>query len=108
MAAKKLRPHQSLPDVVWRYLVYLESRLLHDPNARELAGRVSALVGEVTSTWQGLQSSWRAAITAQALVDYINYLLDQSTVRFSRVLLSQDDIAFNTDHPRYKRYFPVS
>lgn len=107
MGLRKVYPTQSLTETIWHYLVYLEARLLNDPNARDLAPKITKLVDTIEHTAQGQRSRWRAEIVAQALVDYANYLLDQQTARFSRVLLSQDDIALDTNHPRYTRYFTI-
>ena len=107
MGLRKLYTTQSLADSIWHYLVYLEARLLNDANADEFAPEVTELINRVEKTWQLQRSKWRTEISAQARVDYANERLDQQTSRFSRVLLSQEDINLDTEHPRYKRYFTV-
>jgi hypothetical protein len=108
MGLRKLYATQSLADIVWRYLVYLEARLSTNSDAKEFAPVVTTLIEETESTWQSQRTKERAEITAQAAVDTANDHLDQQTTRFSRVLLSQEGIDLNFEHPRYKRYFPVS
>jgi hypothetical protein len=108
MGLRKVYATQSLSDFIWYYLVYSEARLLNDENAKEYAAKITALIKEVEVTWQGQRTAWRAEIAAQAKVDAANYHLDHQTKRFARILLSQEDIALNTNHPRYKRYFSIA
>jgi hypothetical protein len=108
MGLRKVYATQSLADIIWHYMVYLEARLLTDSNAKEFAPEATTLIDEVESTWQGQRSKWRAEVSAQARVDYANEQLDQQTLRFSRVLLSQEGVDLDAEHPRYKRYFTSS
>lgn len=106
MPPRKLYARQSLADVIWYHLVYLEARLLNDPNAADLAPEVTALVERVEAVWREQRAVWRSQINAQARVSYLNRVLDKHTIQHSKVLLSTDDINFDTNHPRYKRYYP--
>lgn len=104
---KKFYPTQSLADVVWFYLAYMESRMSWDPAAQDQAPLVAALRKEVEEAWLGQRAVWLGEIRAQAGVDYENFRLDRSTKRHSRVMLNLPEVDGRTEHPRYARYYTM-
>jgi uncharacterized protein (UPF0147 family) len=105
MGLRKFYSTQSLFNVVWLHLAYLASRLVSDPRAAEHVPTATALMGRVENTLGTQRTARFGQIAAQAKIDYLNYTLDKSVVRCSRVLLNLPDIDQDTAHPRYTRYY---
>jgi uncharacterized protein (UPF0147 family) len=105
MGLRKFYSTQSLFNVVWLHLAYLASRLASDPRAAEYVPTATALLARVENAIIAQRVTRFGQIAAQAKIDYLNYTLDASVVRCSRVLLNLPDIDQDTDHPRYARYY---
>jgi hypothetical protein len=102
-------PTDSL-DFVWDYLVYAYVRLLHDPEANDLAADLLVLITKVEDeVWKGQRGHWRAEIEAQAFVDAINYRTDGRTRLFQPDLeRASRSLPSALAEQRMKRYFPIA
>jgi hypothetical protein len=108
MAHRKVYPTQSLLDVIWVYLVYLEARLLRDANTKDLVSKVTSLLDRVEAAAKAQRDKFRSIINSQAGVDLQNFFLDKNVIRFSRVLLNTEEIDHNINHAHYKLYYTMS
>jgi hypothetical protein len=108
MGHRKVYATQSLLDVIWVYMVYLEARLLRDPNAKDLAPNVTILLERIENAAKEQRGRFRSIINSQAAVDGVNFSMDKNVIRFSRVLLNTEEIEHDLKHPHYELYYTMS
>jgi hypothetical protein len=92
-------------DSAWEEMVFTESRLLGDANAKVFAANITTLLSRLDQVHGGQRSAWRDEITAQAAVNALDDRLDDWVRSFDLVL--QTIVNQNTASPRYRRYFAV-
>jgi hypothetical protein len=102
MIIRTLRDSESL-DSIAEDLLFTESRLKSDENAKELAPVMTALMTSVDQVRAGQVAASRDEVTAHAQVAAADYQLDDWIKTFDRELL--DVLRGNTKSPRYERYF---
>jgi hypothetical protein len=102
MIIRTLRDSESL-DSVAEDLLFTESRLKSDEQAKEFAPVISGLMSNVDTVRSGKVAASRDEVTAQAVVAAADYQLDDWIRGFDRAL--QGVVRGNTESPRYQRYF---
>jgi hypothetical protein len=105
MIIRTLRDSESL-DSIAEELLFTESRLKSDENAKEFAPGVSALMVNVDRVRSGQVAASRDEVTAQAMVAFADDRLDDWIGGFDRDL--QDVVQGNTQSPRYGRYLSTA
>ena len=104
MTIRVIRDNEAL-ETTWEEMVFTESRLLGDANAKVFAANITGLVSRLEQVRSGQLGVWREEITAQAAVNALDDRLDDWVRSFDLVL--QTIVKQDTTSPRYKRYFAV-
>lgn len=101
--APRLIQYDDSIDFIWQEVVYTEARLMADPQAADLAPRVTACIARVDGARGALLGVMRAEIVAQASVDAADDQLDGAVGGLGKTL----DRVVDGDHddPRWNRYF---
>lgn len=105
MIIRTLRDSESLNSIA-EDLLFTESRLKSDENAKELAPAIATLMSAIDQVRSGQVAASREEVAAQAVVAEADYQLDDWIGAFDRTL--QNIFRGNTKTPRYKRYFSAA
>lgn len=105
MVIRTLRDSESL-DSIWEELVFMESRLSGDDNAKEFAPPISGLIARLEGMRTGQYSTWREEVAAQAAVTAVDDQLSDWVRTFGIALSNL--LGGDMQSPRFKRYFSAA
>lgn len=105
MFMRMLREDESL-DSVWDEMVFTESQLNGDEQAKELTPLIAKLIARLEVARSGQMGARREEVASQAAVASADYRLDEWVRCFDRTL--SDVVKGNKESPRYRRYFTAA